>query len=389
MQAERSVTSDISSLVGNVERFSAEFDEEANFCAGATQVHTHSPTCVKYSLCNKRPKGDLCRFKAPWNLVEKTAFTPDGVLQIRRTHPMVNRWNKAIAVGLRHNHDISFIATQRKTMALVYYVTNYATKVEDPTWKRAAAAAELLPVASVGPQPAARAGEDTGDATIGDNGDAVGNKTRQFLMRVANRIFTERPLSQVEVVAHLLDYPSEFTNASAWAYLNVSVLYWHVFRRWPHLRQSSGTGNTDSSMDESVVVEESGERIGFAEAYHHRGDVLRALCLYDYVSLVKLQRVGNDGSSGGWGEVPFESGWSPGKDWVQVLRRPGKHAVVCLDGYLSKDFEREEEAECHRRYVWATTRSQKLWRLITLIFQGGSTTSFPVCTVGGLSRRRR
>ncbi|KAI8649820.1 Helitron-like-N domain-containing protein [Fusarium keratoplasticum] len=117
--------------------FSAAFDEEANFCAGATQIHTHSPTCVKYSLGKKRRKGNLCRFKAPWRLVDKTAFTPDGVLQIRRTHPMVNRWNKAIAVGLRHNHDISFIATQRKTMALVYYVTNYATKVEDPTWKRA------------------------------------------------------------------------------------------------------------------------------------------------------------------------------------------------------------------------------------------------------------
>ena len=57
---------------------------------------------------------------------------------------MVNRWNKAMAVGLRHNHDISFIATQRKTMALIYYVTNYATKVEDPVWKRVAAAAELL-----------------------------------------------------------------------------------------------------------------------------------------------------------------------------------------------------------------------------------------------------
>ncbi|KAJ6437671.1 hypothetical protein O9K51_09878 [Purpureocillium lavendulum] len=296
VQAERSVTEDISSLVDNAEQFAAAFDEEANFCAGATQIHTHSPT----------------------------------------THPMVNRWNKAIAVGLRHNHDISFIATQRKTMALIYYVTNYATKVEDPTWKRVAAAAELLPAAG---GRRAVAGEDGGDADVGDNGGAVENKTRQFLMRVANRIFTERPLSQVEVVAHLLGYPSEFTTR-AWAYLNVSVLYWHVFRRWRHLRQTSGAADTDSPVDESIVVEESGQRIGFAEAYHHRGHALRDLCLYDYVSLVRLQRVGKEGSSGGWGEVPFESGWSPGKDWVQLLRRPGKHAVVCLDGYLSKDLTR-------------------------------------------------
>ncbi|KAM4063431.1 PIF1-like helicase [Hirsutella rhossiliensis] len=349
VEAERSVTSDISSLLNRADQFSASFEEEANFCAGATQIHTHSPTCVKYSLGSKGRKGaDLCRFKAPWERVEETTLSADGVLRIRRTHPMVNRWNKAIAVGLRHNHDISFIATQRKTMALVYYVTNYATKVEDPTWKRVAAAAELLPVVSAGSQPGA--GDDVSSGVVGD-GDGRKNKTRQFLMRVANRVFTERALSQVEVVAHLLGHPSEFSGSSAWAYLNVSVLYWHVSRLWRHLRQQSGTAAVEdvSVADESVVVEQAGERISFAEAYHHRGHVLRGLCLYDYVSLVRLQRVGKAGCSGGWGEVPFEGGWVAGKDWVQVLRRPGKYAVVCLDGYLSKDFEQDDEESAHRR----------------------------------------
>ncbi|KAM4067355.1 ATP-dependent DNA helicase PIF1 [Hirsutella rhossiliensis] len=130
VQAERSITAHMSSWLDDVERLTDAFDEEANFCAGATQVHTHSATCVKYSLAGAGRKGDLCRFKAPWRLVERTALTADGVLEIRRTHSMVNRWNKAMAVGLRHNHDISFIATQRKTMALIYYITNYATKVE-------------------------------------------------------------------------------------------------------------------------------------------------------------------------------------------------------------------------------------------------------------------
>ncbi|KAM4064217.1 AAA domain-containing protein [Hirsutella rhossiliensis] len=265
VEAERSVTSDISSLLNRADQFSASFEEEANFCAGATQIHTHSPTCVKYSLGSKGRKGaDLCRFKAPWERVEETTLSADGVLRIRRTHPMVNRWNKAIAVGLRHNHDISFIATQRKTMALVYYVTNYATKVEDPTWKRVAAAAELLPVVSAGSQPGA--GDD-------------------FLARVANRVFTERALSQVEVVAHLLGHPSEFSGSSAWAYLNVSVLYWHVSRLWRHLRQQSGT----AAVEDVSVADES------------------------------------------------------------VLRRPGKYAVVCLDGYLSKDFEQDDEESAHRR----------------------------------------
>ncbi|KAJ6436875.1 Endonuclease/exonuclease/phosphatase [Purpureocillium lavendulum] len=346
VRAERSVTSDISSLVDNPEQFSATFDEEANFCAGATQVHTHSPTCVKYSLGKQRGKADLCRFKAPWRLVEKTAFTADGVLQIRRTHPMVNRWNKAIAVGLRHNHDISFIATQRKTMALIYYVTNYATKVEDPVWKRVAAAAELLAVSKDDGTPDGDRGGGGGD---GDTDVVKENRTRQFLMTVANRVFTERPLSQVEVIADLLGYPAEFTNSSAWAYLNTSLLYWHVFRRWGHLRRASGAAATDDALDDSVVVEEAGLRVSHVEAYQHRGDLLRGLCLYDYISLVRLKRISNEERCAAWGEVPFEDGWAPGRHWVQVLRRPGKQATVCLDGYLSKDFANDDEESCHRR----------------------------------------
>ncbi|KAI8648527.1 ATP-dependent DNA helicase [Fusarium keratoplasticum] len=346
VQAERSVTSDISSLLDNMEQFSAAFDEEANFCAGATQVHTHSPTCVKYSLGKGGRKGDRCRFKALWRLVEKTAFTAEGVLQVRRTHSMVNRWNKAIAVGLRHNHDISFIATQRKAMALIYYVTNYATKVEDPVWKRVAAAAELL-VASTG-DGTADGGGAGGDGATDDT--VKGNRTRHFLMRVANRVFTERPLSQVEVIAHLLGYPAEFTNSSAWAYLNTSPLYWHIFRRWRHLRRASGAAVTDDSTDESIIVEEAGQRLCHVEAYQHRGELLWNLCLYDYVSLVRLKRSNNDEESAAWGEVPFEDGWVPGRRWVQVLRRPGEQATVCLDGYLSKDFaDDDDEGSCHRR----------------------------------------
>ncbi|KAF5121993.1 hypothetical protein E5D57_012465 [Metarhizium anisopliae] len=247
VQAERSVTSDISSMLQNSHQFAAAFDEEANFCAGATQIHTHSPTCVKYSIKKQGRKSNLCRFKAPWRLVEKTAFTEDGVLRIQRRHEWVNRWNKAMAVGLRHNHDISFIATQCKTLAIVYYVTNYATKVEDPVWKRVAAAADVFRVLKDSTK-----GSQAVVAQVASEDDSRQNKTRQFLMRVANRIFTERPLSQVEVVAHLLGYPTEFANNDAWTFLNASSLYWHIFRRWSHLRSASGMEHVDEPMDGSA-----------------------------------------------------------------------------------------------------------------------------------------
>jgi hypothetical protein len=343
------VTSDISSLLQDSHQFAAAFEEEANFCAGATQIHTHSPTCVKYSIQGGRgQKGSLCRFKAPWKLVERTAFTEDGVLQIRRGHDMVNRWNKAIAVGLRHNHDISFIATQCKTMAIVFYVTNYATKVEDPVWKRVAAASEIFHDLNEA------ISEDQADATHGvsDDDGSRHNKTRQFLMRVANRIFTERALSQVEVVAHLLGYPTEFANNDGWTFLNASILYWHIFRRWRHLRRASGMENVDEAVEavgERVLLEEAGQRISFVQAYPHRGRDLERLSLYDYMCIVKLKRKGK-GATNAWGEVQFDSSWPFSRTWVQALRKPGKHAVVCLDGYLSMDFSEDDE-RYHKRYV--------------------------------------
>ena len=63
VHAEKSVTSDISRLLQNRQQFAAAFDEEANFCAGATQVHTHSPTYVKYGIRRQGRKRELCRFK--------------------------------------------------------------------------------------------------------------------------------------------------------------------------------------------------------------------------------------------------------------------------------------------------------------------------------------
>jgi hypothetical protein len=80
---------------------------------------------------------------------------------------------------------------------MVFYLKNYATKVEDPVWKHVVAAAEVLD-AYGGVVTESRVETEQRSA------EASENKARQFLVRVANRVLTERALSQVEVVAHLL-----------------------------------------------------------------------------------------------------------------------------------------------------------------------------------------
>ena len=72
----------ISVLLRNSQQFAAAFDEEANFCAGATQIHMHSLTCVKYAIRRYGRKRESCWFKALRRLVEKMEFMQEGVLQI-------------------------------------------------------------------------------------------------------------------------------------------------------------------------------------------------------------------------------------------------------------------------------------------------------------------
>jgi hypothetical protein len=77
------------------------------------------------------------------------------------------------------------------------------------------------------------------------------------------------------------------------------------------------------------------------------------------MSLVMLKRRGNGRNSAAaatttvaWGEIPFQDGAPFSDQWVQRLRRPGKHAVVCLDGFLSMDFSQDDgDGPCHRRFV--------------------------------------
>ncbi|EXU94845.1 helitron helicase-like domain protein [Metarhizium robertsii] len=321
----RSVTSNVAALLSDTDRFAAEFDEEANFCAGATQQEDGGALSVWGSLAGGGEDGVYGRRGAA-----DQADTPDG-----------HRWNKAMAVGLRHNHDISFIATQSKAKAIVYYVTNYATKVEDPLWKRAAAVSEGFD----------RRQSKTGRATSGGMSheeEPEGNRTRKFMMRVANRVFTERPLSQVEVVANLLGYPTEFTGVQAWTFLNVSLLYWHIVKQWHHQQLSNGHGDVGvGNVDEAITVEEAGRRLSYVEAYGQRGNLLSPLCLYDYMTLVMVRR--RSEKKAVWGEVPFKTGSSFASEWVQVLRRPGMHAVVCLDGFLSLDFDERMDDSCVSR----------------------------------------
>jgi hypothetical protein len=348
IRKERKPIDPVAGMMRDTEALAAAFDSESNYIAYCCQVHSHTHTCIKYSL--KGLVGDdadghkrtACRFKAPWKIVENTGFTEDGLGKIRRNHPLVNRYNKAMAVGLRHNHDISMILTRTKGLAMVFYITNYATKLDTPMWKRLAFAADVLR------QLRESAGHPRPNlAEQNSRRQAVVNESRQFLMRAANRIFSERQLSAVEVCYFLLGYQTDFTNVLQWSYINLTALYWTIFRRWIHLRRQASTQTDAEEPSETIQFRENGRTLLYLDAYAYRGPVLRDVCLYDYVSMIDLER--RRGRDEDETHIALE-GPPECYGWIQKLRNPSEYAVPISQGFISDD-HMDEHPVYFKRYT--------------------------------------
>ncbi|KJZ68102.1 hypothetical protein HIM_12507 [Hirsutella minnesotensis 3608] len=304
----------VEEVMTSTSALTAAFDDESNFIASCCQVHSHTYTCLQ--------KRTACRFKAPWKIVDETGFTEEGLLQIRRNHPLVNRYNKSLAVGLRHNHDVSMILTKTKGLAMVYYITNYATKLDTPMWKRIALAAEVARhIREAGgsrcrtPDPALR----------DDRQQAVLNESRQFLMRAAK--------------SHLLRATT----------LGCRALYWTIFRLWAHLRHQAGELTDAEHPPETIPLRQGGRALLYLDAYAYRGHVLRDLCLYDYMSMIHLVR--RKGCSEDESHIFLDGPDSECDGWMQKLRRPDQYAVPIFQGYISDDHEDDHPVYIKRNSV--------------------------------------
>ncbi|KAJ6125807.1 hypothetical protein N7471_010300 [Penicillium samsonianum] len=116
---------------------------DSNLVARSKQLHSkrHFATCFKYRPTDRSKS--TCRFGMPREIVLSSKIDDLGVIHLARNHPWINPWNPTIASCLRSNHDISWIPTVSKSLALVYYITNYATKDDVSPWQMIAKGALL------------------------------------------------------------------------------------------------------------------------------------------------------------------------------------------------------------------------------------------------------
>ena len=99
---------------------------DSNTVATVKQMHSssHNAICFKYAYGKNRQ----CWFDFPCPLIDAFFGGQYGVFELKRNNFWINLWNLILSFFIWSNHDINFLSTKIKALAIIYYITNYATK---------------------------------------------------------------------------------------------------------------------------------------------------------------------------------------------------------------------------------------------------------------------
>ena len=111
-----------------------KLDVNSNSIASKCQMHSilHNAICSKYGATAT----GKCRFNFLCFFIGDTYITNLGDIEICRNNGWVNSWNTAFASLIQSNHDIIYIPSTVKALALVRYITNYAIKKDCNQYQR-------------------------------------------------------------------------------------------------------------------------------------------------------------------------------------------------------------------------------------------------------------
>ncbi|CAF4334893.1 unnamed protein product, partial [Rotaria sp. Silwood2] len=175
----------------------------ARFCADVVQLvetgnkHKHSDTCYKYSNPKQGDKKS-CRLRMPRKLVPVSTIDPDtGHISMRRSDPWINNFNEYLIAACRSNMDIKFIWSGSDAKALVYYITDYVTKMSLSFHDTFSLIQKSI--ASL---------KNLWHET--DKESAI-EKSRKLVLRCYNTLASQQELSGVQVASHLMNWGDHYT----------------------------------------------------------------------------------------------------------------------------------------------------------------------------------
>lgn len=304
---------------------------DSNSVARRTQIHSrhHHSTCFKYR--QRGPGKDACRFGMPRDLVPTSKVDEFGLIHLARNHAWTNPWNPAIASCVRSNHDISWIPTVSKSLSLIYYITNYATKDDVSPWQMVAKAALLKQ--RIERAEAAELPTRT-DLRLRDKG------LDNFALRCFNTLSHGREISGVQVASTLLNLPTHYTIN----YNFVRINLWWLRRYIRDLIQpvNIDVGESSDPMAEEPCTYEAGGTapVSMFDNYRWRGPQLERLALFEYCMLVRIKSV-RDATTD---DVDFDLSHPQSNTHVQRLAHTSSQvSTVTFNGQLT-EFQASEDA---------------------------------------------
>lgn len=177
--------------------FASRFRADIVQLVEASNIHKHSNTCYKYWKA-KRDNKKSCRMRMPRKLVPVSTIDPNtGNIFMRRSHPMINNFNEYLIAACRSNMDIKFIWSGSDAKALVYYITDYVTKMSlsfhDTLTLVQKTMTSML---------------DSSHPTEKEN--AI-EKSRKLVLRCYNTLASQQELSGVQVASYLMNWDDHYT----------------------------------------------------------------------------------------------------------------------------------------------------------------------------------
>ncbi|KAF9064004.1 hypothetical protein BDP27DRAFT_1156482, partial [Rhodocollybia butyracea] len=169
----------------------------------SAMIHEHGDTCYKHLPKNIRSLRDDnkdCRFQLPREMSEKTHFDEDDALVLKCNNGFVNGHNPLITISQRCNSDAKPIGSGTVAMAMFQYVGNYTVKFTLDTALVFLALCASIKILAENPPMDIDGVIDTGE------------RSRQLLLKTANKLIAKRELSSQQVATALLGEPSHYTN---------------------------------------------------------------------------------------------------------------------------------------------------------------------------------
>ena len=174
--------------------FRSKFRAHVAQVAESSNTHRQCDTCFKYCKDGKR----ICRSTMPRKQVSVSTIDPEtGGISMKRSDPWMNNFNDYIISACRSNMDIKFIWTGNDTKALVYYITDYVTKMSlsfHDTFSLVQKSITSL--------------QNPNNQVDTEN---IIEKSRKLVLRCYNALASQQELSGVQVASYLMNWDDHYT----------------------------------------------------------------------------------------------------------------------------------------------------------------------------------